>query len=406
MSLISTITGISVAGVTIGVAALIVVLSVMNGFFEVVRDLLVSFDPHIRIESSEVEGLAEYEEMVRELDEFPEVSSVAPYVQGKALLRRMDGIQNDDVNKVVVVKGLVEDTSAVRNQFVKSISFGSFDLSKSNGKSGIVVGSGLANRLSFFPPMGDSEASVVSLISAKGIHRMYTGSFGFPPLNNFEVRGLLELGDVYNESFVFVSLDRAQRLFGMSDRISGIDVRLHDIETTDAVLSEVKSRFISNGVKVMSWYEIQKSLYDVMRLEKWGASLVMMLIIIVAAFNIVGSLMMIVIEKKRDLGVLRAMGMSRKDIRDIFITEGFLIAAAGSLAGVVLGLGIVLVQKYFELVKIQGSDSFIISAYPVSIDYLDITLIVLSVFVLCVLASIYPSMRASALNPAEAVRNE
>ena len=301
VSLISVITGISVAGVTIGVAALIVVLSVMNGFFEVVRDLLVSFDPHIRIESTETEGIDNFQNLVQELDVIEGVSIVAPYVQGKALLRSNDSNGSaDNVNKVVIVKGLVEDTSAVRNQFVQNISYGAFDLSRNEGRSGIVIGSGLANRLSFFPASGGTKASTLSLISAKGIHKIYTGSFGFPPINSFEVRGLVDLEAVYNESFVFVSLDRAQRLFGIGDKITGIDIRLDDIEQTDRVQAELQSKFRTKPVRVKSWYEIQKSLYDVMRLEKWGASLVLLLIIIVAAFNIVGSLMMIVIEKKRE----------------------------------------------------------------------------------------------------------
>jgi len=144
----------------------------------------------------------------------------------------------------------------------------------------------------------------------------------------------------------------------------------------------------------------------VMQIEKWGASLVLLLIIIVAAFNIVGSLMMIVIEKKRDLGVLQAMGLTKKDISKIFMIEGVLIAAIGSLVGVSLGLLIAFLQDKYQFVRISGAESFIIDAYPVSINYGDIFLIVLSVFVLCILASIYPSMRAGALNPAEAVRNE
>ena len=143
-----------------------------------------------------------------------------------------------------------------------------------------------------------------------------------------------------------------------------------------------------------------------MRLEKWGASAILALIILVAAFNLIGSLTMVVIEKRRDLAVLRALGVSRKGIRRIFLAEGLLIASIGSGVGLAIGLGLSLLQQRFGFVKLFRSESFVIDAYPVSIEAFDIFVVVTIVFVLCILAASYPAMRAAAVEPARAVRNE
>jgi lipoprotein-releasing system permease protein len=155
---------------------------------------------------------------------------------------------------------------------------------------------------------------------------------------------------------------------------------------------------------VQTWYDLQRSLYDVMRLEKWGASFVLALIIVVAAFNIVGSLTMIVIEKRRDLGALQAMGASRRDIRRIFLLEGALVGVIGSGVGLVLGLGLALAQQHFGLVPLAGAEAFIIDAYPVAVRWGDVALIVVVAVGLCAAASVYPAARASAVEPAQAVR--
>ena len=156
--------------------------------------------------------------------------------------------------------------------------------------------------------------------------------------------------------------------------------------------------------EVLTWYDLQKALYDVMRLEKWGASLILALIIIVAAFNIVGSLTMVVIEKRRDLGVLQAMGVSRRNVRRIFLLEGLFIGGIGSGFGLVLGLALCFLQKEFALVPLASAESFIIDAYPVSVELFDIAVIVTIALTLCVLAALYPAARAASVQPAVAVR--
>ncbi len=403
ISLISVITGISVAGVALGVAALIVVLSVMNGFYDFVRDMLVSLDPHVRIVSVEEKGITAPDSLVSIALALSDVRYAAAYVEGKALLLHEGG---SEVNKVVVVRGVDSASLQGVSEVVEKTDFGSFSLERQDGMPGVVVGMSLAQRLSLAPKGGSRPASRVFLLSAPALERMFTQIIGTAPLQRFEVRGLYEMEALYDESHVFIALEDAQRLFRMQGQVSGIELRLDDLNRADEVKQQLQARLSPARYSVLTWYDLQKSLYDVMQLEKWAALLILGLIIIVAVFNIIGSLTMVVVEKQHDVGVLQAMGVSRKNIRRIFLTEGLLIGAFGAGGGLVVGLGLALLQKYFHLVPLAGADSFMIDAYPVSIQPLDLALVVLVALGLCVLASIYPAHRAAAVEPARAVQME
>ena len=398
--LVSRITGISVVGVALGVAALIVVLSVLNGFFDFVRDMLVSYDPHVRIVQVDGEGMQEADSLMALASGHPSVSQVSAYIEGKSLLLH-DGA--GDVNKVVIVRGVDPAALLTGEGVVAGTTFGSFDLDRTNGGAGIVLGRRLGERLLLSPAGPGQPASRVALVSAPAIERMFTRVLSGTPLHAFEVRGLFQLESVFDESHVFVHIDEARRLFRMGDRVSGVELRLFDLEDADAVKSWLQERLPADRYEVLTWYDLQRSLYDVMQLEKYGATLVLLLIVLVAAFNIVGSLTMIVIEKRRDVGALRAMGVTRRNIRRIFLTEGLFIGLVGSGAGVILGLALAFGQQIFEFVPLADAGSFLIDAYPVAIRPLDVTVIGLLALVLCVMAAWYPAVRAANINPAEAV---
>jgi lipoprotein-releasing system permease protein len=402
-SLISFITGISVAGVAVGVAALIVVLSVMNGFYDFVRDLLVSIDPHVRIVAIGEPGIASADSLVRITLGVPHVEQASPYVEGKALLLHSGGA---DVNKVVIVRGVEPASLTGVSRVVERTGFGAFDLERHDGPPGAVLGMSLGQRLALVPGGGDRAASEVALLSAPAMERMLTQAFGTPQYTRFEVRGLYEMETVYDESHMFVSLNEAQRLFRMQDRVTGIELRLSDLNRAGDVQRALQATLDPERYSVLTWYDLQRSLYDVMRIEKWGASIILGLIIVVAAFNIIGSLTMVVVEKRRDVGVLQAMGVSRANIRRIFLAEGLLIGTVGTAAGLVAGLSLALAQQYFGLVPLAGAESFMIEAYPVAIRLLDVLVIVVASVGLCVLASVYPARRAAAVEPARAVQME
>jgi lipoprotein-releasing system permease protein len=400
VSLISIITGISMTGVALGVAALIVVLSVMNGFYDFVRDLLVSLDPHVRVVSTDERGLANADSLLDLTGSVNHVKSASPYVEGKALFVHQE---ESGSNQVVMVRGVQPEALAEGQDVVQQTGVGSFDVRRTDEGPGIVVGRRLSQQVGLMPGRSGSRGSIVGLLSAPGIERTLTQVFGSPPVRRYEVRGLFEMQAAYDQNHVFISLEEAQRLFQMQDRVSGIDLRLDNLDRAADVKEALQRRLPAERFTVKTWYDLQQSLYDVMRLEKWGASAILFLIVVVAAFNIVGSLTMVVIEKRRDIGALQAMGVSRANIRRIFLLEGALVGTIGTGAGLVLGLGLATLQKHFKLVSMTQSESFLINAYPVSIQFLDVFVIAVVAFSLCVLAALYPAARASSIEPARAV---
>lgn len=400
-SMISVITGVSICGVALGVAALIVVLSVMNGFYDFVRDMLVSIDPHVRIEATtSSDGVSNVDSLMEALALSPGVVGLSPVVEGKALLRG----EGQHINKVVVVKGVdiegIESTSSV----VERVNFGEFDLGREGATPGVVIGMSLGRRFGLFPGGGGRAPSAVSLLSAGVLEKSLITVIGAPPLSRFEVRGLFELQSIYDESHVFVDLKEAQRLFGLGDRVTAIEIRLDNVDHAERVKATLE-RELPSGLRVETWYDLQRSLYDVMKLEKWGASIILGLIVLVAAFNIIGSLTMVVIEKRQDIGILRSMGFTRADVRRVFLLEGLFIGVLGVAAGLVGGLGLAFAQKYFELVPLAEQESFLINAYPIAIRPLDVIMVVVLSIGLCMLASLYPASRAANEEPADAVRD-
>jgi lipoprotein-releasing system permease protein len=399
VSLISIITGISMTGVTLGVAALIVVLSVMNGFYDFVRDLLVSVDPHVRVVSTEAQGIADADSLLRVARSLDPVAGASPYVEGKALLLPPEGTGG---GQVVEVRGVDDSTMGPATP---AMAGGEFDVGRSAaGLPGLVMDVSIGRSLGVVPGRNGGPASTVGLLSAPAIERTLTQVFASPPVRRFEVRGLFEMRAATDRRRVFVGLEEAQRLFQTGTRVTGIDLRLDDLERADVVKAQLRQRLPTDRYTVQTWYDLQQSLYDVMRLEKWGASVILGLIVIVAAFNIVGSLTMVVIEKRRDVGVLQAMGVSRTNIRRIFLMEGALIGAVGTGLGLVLGLGLALLQRRYELVPMAQAESFLIDAYPVAIQPLDVIVVAGVAFGLCVLAALYPATRAAAIEPARAVQ--
>lgn len=391
ISLISVLTSISIAGITIGTALLIIILSVFNGFFDVIRGFLLSFDPDIRIELAEANTMPFDSALIQNLQDHPEVVQVAPYVEGKAMLIS-EGNQND----VVTVRG-IERSSHIRiSDLEQSVQNGVFDLSVQDGKPGLVISSTLSNQY------GLGTGDEIALLSAAGMRRAIT-QFSAPRVSRFQMRGSYNIQQIIDDDIAYINLTAAQRLFNMRNEITGLDLQLTDTDLAENIREEL-SEILGPGYRIQTWYDLQKPLYDVMYLEKWGSYFILMIIVLVAALNIVGSLTMIVIQKKKDIGVLISMGMTSKKIRQIFISQGIQIGIIGCGIGGLLGVAVSLLQQEYGLVKLTSS--FIIDAYPVAIQPVDIALVVGGSLLLCLAASWYPAARASKVEPAEAVRGE
>lgn len=391
ISLISTLTGISVTGVTIGTALLIVVLSVFNGFFEVIKGLLLENDPDIRIESTEGNSIVFQQKVLEELKSIPEVQVTAPFISDKALLT-----YDRKGDRVVTVKGIQSERYKELNELEQNVTSGTINLGVRDRRPGALVSEQLMAELGL--RVGDQ----IVLLSADGMRKSLT-QFSLPRSYRFEVRGGYSATQIVEGFPVYIDLEAAQRLFEMRRGITGIDIRLSDSDQAEMVKSEVEQIF-PEKYTVSTWYDLQKPLYDVMYLEKWGSYLILMIIVLVAVLNIVGSLTMIVIQKHRDIGVLLTMGYKPADIKKIFMKQGLYIGLIGCGMGGAIGLLLSWLQQEYGLIKL--SSAFIIEAYPSSIQFFDVSIILAGSLLLCLIASWYPAKRASAVEPADAVRYE
>jgi lipoprotein-releasing system permease protein len=333
----------------------------------------------------------ENEDMLEQIRSLPEVRVISPYVEGKALLA-VEGSENE----VVEVKGVNRDLFFQLVDIEQSITSGVFDISVKERTPGLIIHQDLRNRTRL------NLEDDVALLSAAGMKNALT-QITVPQTFRFEIRGTYFLQQIAGTPKVFVDIEAAKRLFRVRNSISGIDLKLHNNEDAERVKEEL-SAIVGPDFKISSWYDLQKPLYDVMYLEKWGSFVILILIVIVAVLNIIGSLTMIVIQKQRDIGILMSMGYSKKGIKDIFRKQGLYIGLIGCGIGGSLGLIISWAQAEFGLVKL--SSAFIIDAYPILISPVDVIIILSASLLLCVLASWYPAQRAAQVQPADAVRYE
>jgi lipoprotein-releasing system permease protein len=391
ISLISVLTTISIAGITVGTALLIIILSVFNGFFDVIRGYLLSFDPDIRIEMADEPGMIFNTELFAKMQNHPEVVAITPYVEGKAMLVFQNGR-----NEVLGIRGIESDAESFIERLRENMGSGNFDVSVQNNRPGVIVSETLVNRYRLNP--GDE----IAMLSPTGMRRALT-QFSAPRASRFEIRGTYNMHQIVEGDVVYVDMAAAQRLFNMKNEITGFDIQLTDTDRAESVKNDL-SEILGPDYRIETWYDLQKPLYDVMYLEKWGSYFILMIIVIVAVLNIIGSLTMIVIQKKRDIGVLISMGMTPGKIKKIFQSQGIQIGLIGCGMGGLLGIGLSLAQKEFSLFKL--SSSFIIDAYPVAIQFSDIAIILSGTMALCLLASWYPAVRAASILPADAVRDE
>ena len=391
VSLVSTLTIISISGITIGTALLIIVLSIFNGFFDVVKNLLLRYDPDIRIESTSERIFNRNFELEEKLSEIPQIITLAPFIEGKSLLAHQGSAE-----KVVIVRGIDSESFFKVVNLDEELDESEKNLSVVRRMPGILLGQQLQSQL------GIALEDRVSLLSAEGIRRSVT-SFSGPRYYTFDVRGSFFLQQIYEGSIVFVDMEAAQRLFNRRNGLSGYDIKLADHESADEIKETIQS-IMGPDYTISTWYDLQKPLYDVMNIEKWSAYFILMIIVFVAVLNIVGSLTMIVIQKSRDIGILMSFGYSKLQIRRIFLRQGIIIGLLGCGIGGSIGLFFSWLQQKYGLIKLIGSESFIISAYPVSISPVDVTLVLVGSLVLCLIASWYPASRASSLDPSQVLR--
>lgn len=388
---VTVISLISIGGVTVGVAALLIVLSVFNGFNGLVTSILLNFDPHLRIEGARAQPLQEYTGLTETLKNTPAVSGFAPFISGKAL------VVFRNINRVITLKGIdqkdIDAVSGIRSTVV----LGSFEVSR-KGRDGVVLGLTLADRL------GALVGDTISIVSPAGTEPALL-QIGQPMIRRFVVRGIYESRNKeYDGLHGFISLVAAQELFEMGDAVNGLEVRLHDVDETESLANTLKGAY-EPQFHILTWYDLHRELYSMMEVERWMAYIILSLIIGVASFNLLGSLTMSVIEKTRDIGILQTMGAQKSIIQKIFMIQGLSVGVLGSLFGTVIGIVTVFLQQEFHLVPLDPT-VYIIPAIPVDLHVEDVILVPATAILLCSVAAFYPSRRAATLIPVEAIRWE
>jgi lipoprotein-releasing system permease protein len=388
---ISFITVISVAGVMVGVTALITVLAVMTGFDEELRDKVLGNRSHLTVER--LGGpFEDYERIVDQIEEHPEVAAAAPVITTEALL-----IAEDRERTGAIIVGIDPERQSGVTEFGEN-------LSGKLRKRGIVLGSGVRNMLQ------TGIGSTVRLTTG----RVFSHLIGYSAdMRSFEVTGVYHSGMYeFDSSSVFLLLEDAQKLTGLKDAVSAIQVKLIDPFRAQEVGQEIINS-LGRGYWGQTWIDQNRTFFYALKQEKIVMFVILTLVVVVAAFNIVSTLIMIVMEKRRDIGVLRSVGAPTRSIMGVFIFEGLTVGVVGTLLG--LAGGITLAKSLNNIKEViaekTGLDLFSPEVYifdkiPVSIQTGDVITVTVSAVLICLLATIYPAWQAARLNPAECLRYE
>ena len=393
---ITIITFISIAGMAVGVAALIAVLSVFNGFSKYQINALTGFDPHIRFEPNGNNKFGNYQQIISKLNSDDAVkgydAGIAPYVINKGV------IASKKENVVVFVKGVDDKLINLVSNLGEETKIGEFKFNDNENYGGIVLGFNLAAKL------GAKVNDTISVLSTAGMEQALT-QIVQPKSLRFIVRGIYSASNRdYDKLYSFISLPYSQKLFEMNDEISGLDIRISNINDAQEYKEKLLKIF-GNTYNINTWYDLHEDFYSIMKVERWTAYIVLILIIVVATFTITGSLTMTVIEKKRDIGILKALGSSNRSIVQIFMTEGILIGIVGTITGCLLGYAVCLLQINL---KIFALDPFVyaIDALPIDLRYSDFIAVSVASLLLSLVASLYPAFKAAKEEPIEAIRWE
>lgn len=397
MRLLSLITLISMGGVFVGVMALIIVTAVMTGLQTDLRDKILGTNPHIWVlsfgDNMRLENWDSVATSVREVDG---VLAAAPFVQTEGMLQNAAGYVEG-----AIIRGI--DPSApgeAITDIVADIRAGELSLGQTrSGHPPLLVGETLADRFGLYP--GD----LVTLISPAGAQLSPLGGV-IPTLRRFEVVGRFRTGMFeYDSKFTYTTLAAAQDLAGLGEDVSGLEVRVPDPMESDAVSAAIETKLGGFPFRTDDWKTMNSSLFEALKLEKLAMGIILGLIVVVAAFNIISTLVMVVTDKTREIGILKSMGLRSAQVQRIFMLQGVVIGLVGSLLGAGAGLLVTWLIDRYQFIKIPG-DVYFIDHLPVAFDWADILVILALSLLISFLATLYPARQAAKLLPVEAIRHE
>ncbi len=388
---ISVITVISVLGVMIGVMALVVVLSVMNGFRADLMSKILGVKSHLLVLSYKG-AFNDYKRVAGRVGQVEGAVATTPFIHSQVMVNRSGNVSG------AILRGIHPETAGNVLSIERMIKDGSLSSLESSwdGLPTIIIGNELSKQLGAYP--GD----ILNMISPEG---KLTPMGRVPNSQKYKVTAVFDSGMYeYDASMVFVSLKEAQAFLGFGDRVSGLEVRVKDVYKSDKVGLKIQNA-LGNPYWTKDWKVMNRSLFSALKLEKFAMFVILTMIVLVGALNIISTLVMVVMEKTRDVAILRAMGASAKSIMTIFMVQGLLVGLVGTLAGLASGLGICHLLARYKFISLP-SDVYYITTLPVRVEFWDVCLVSLSAVLISFLATIYPSWHASKLNPVEAIRYE
>jgi len=385
---------ISIIGVTIGVAALIATLGIMTGFKEDLQAKILGTNSHIIVTTRTGESIKDYATLTDKVAAVPEVVAATPFIFKQVLLTSESGSHG------VVLRGIDVRREPTVTEIAKTLRAGRLEeLDQPPGAPplllpGIIIGKELALRLGVF--MGDrlNVVSPVGPISALGL---------IPKVRSYRVVGVFESGMYeYDSSLVYVSIKQAQEFFNMGDTVTGIEVKVADIFAADRIAQAIEHT-IGFPYWARDWMKLNKNLFSALKLEKFMMFILLVLVVIVASFNIVSTLTMIVVEKHREIAILKAMGATGQAVTRIFMLNGLVIGIVGTVIGIPLGYSFCwAIQTFYTL----PGDVYYLSRIPVNIKIVDVVTVAVSAITITFLATLHPCRQAARLDPAEALRYE
>ena len=403
---ISLNTVVSIAGITLGVAALIGTVGIMTGFKEDIQAKILGTTAHIIVQDRMKDGMSDYDPVTKQVETVPGVVAATPFVLKQVLLTTQTGVQG------IVIRGIDPQREGTVTELAKNLSAGQLaDLSRpvkvkqppaddptgpavETEKPGIILGKELALRLGVFVGDTVNVVSPVGPISAIGM---------VPKIRTFAVVALFQSGMYeYDSSLAYIDLAEAQKFFNMGQTVTGIEIKVTDVfRAAETARSVEQSLGFAYGAR--DWMQMNRNLFSALKLEKTMMFLLLVLITIVASFNIVSTLTMIVTEKQKEIAILKAMGATRKSIRRIFMLNGLIIGLSGTAIGIPLGYAFLwLIQTFWTF----DPTVYYISRIPVHVQAMDVLLVAGSAIVISFAATVYPSLQAAKLEPVAALRYE
>ncbi|MBI5190486.1 MAG: lipoprotein-releasing ABC transporter permease subunit [Nitrospirae bacterium] len=388
---ISLNTLISIGGVAVGVMTLVVVLSVMSGFEADLKQKILGTNSPVIVTSFEDTGITDYDDVVAKVEGMPHVVSATPFTYNEVMLTSPSGVSG------IVLKGIRPSTEEKVTDLSRNIVEGSLgSLTKPGDVPGIIIGKELS--LGLGVRMGDK----VSVVSPFGT---MTPMGMMPKLREFAVTGIFDTGMYeYDSKLAYVSIPEAQRFFGMGDAVNGLELKIDDLDLSGRVATDVQDS-LGFPYRARDWQQMNRSLFSAIKLEKLSMFVILVLIIIVASFNIVSTLTMIVVEKAREIAILKSMGATRAGIMKIFMINGTVIGVVGTVIGLSGGYTLCYILQSTNLITLP-SDVYYIDHLPVRMDPVVFATVAAAAILISFAATLYPSWQAAKLDPLEALRYE